>query len=276
MEEYADSIKHLLDDLEVKFRKLRTSKGRGKKALLKEIKEALGVIREDLDDFQLEITQLMDFQLQKEQDTVYELLDAHYRQLKENYGLAKLGVSEVADRVQETENLTEEQREQATIDHGTVMLKKTKDRAKRIEIMVGQANVLVTDINDEIKEQNQRMMEMEEVVKDSQSTLSRANQLVRFFARSFYKDMFLKVMIVLIAILIIAICIAAVSKDSDRKAPDRGSGGSVTPKPIPGGSGSASAPPAASASSGKVPKTSTALRLSRRLLVSHPDRFEAA
>ena len=61
------------------------------------------------------------------------------------------------------------------IDHGRNLGKATKQKAENILNLVNDANLLADDINDEIREQNQRLLEMEDLIKDANSTLKRTN-----------------------------------------------------------------------------------------------------
>ena len=90
--------------------------------------------------------------------------------------------------------------------------------AKNILGMINDSQEVVKDINKEIKEQYAKLLECEDIIKDSQSALARAAKLVDYFDTAFAKDIFLKIMLGTIALAIIGVIVfACISKGDSKK-----------------------------------------------------------
>jgi len=75
----------------------------------------------------------------------------------------------------------------------------------------------INDINKEIKEQNEKLLEMEDVIKESQSSLKRARELIGFFDQAFAKDMTLKIILFVIILVVLGVIVALVIQKSTVK-----------------------------------------------------------
>lgn len=73
--------------------------------------------------------------------------------------------------------------------------------------VVEQGNQLADQINLELDKQIEQLDRMEQTVKDTQSVLKRANQLIRYFARQVYTD---KIIMGLICCIVLAIVIIVI------------------------------------------------------------------
>lgn len=65
----------------------------------------------------------------------------------------------------------------------------------------------INDINKEIKEQNEKLLEMEDVIKESQSYLKRARELISYFDKAFAKDLTLKIILFVIIVVVLGIIV---------------------------------------------------------------------
>ena len=165
----------------------------------------------ELDMYSSEISSL-EFSERKQHQTSHQLLDNDHKKISNELTMKKMQSSHVSETLIEISSMSKSDMLKKTLQHGDKMLHHRAVIGNNVLFMLKQGNMFVGDINDDIKEQNQRMMDMEEVVKDSQSSLKRVNELVGFFAKAFYKDMILKILIILIAVAIIAVVIASVAK----------------------------------------------------------------
>jgi hypothetical protein len=226
IEEYEDNIKSMLVELEDTVKIMEVCKPSEKPDYISKAKEKISNIKSELDLYNSEI-QILDHGEQKEHKITHDVLENDLKRIENEFEMKKMAGSHLQEELQNMGNMSQEDLQKKAIKHGDKLLNARKERANNILFTLNQANMLVTDINDEIREQNQRLMDMEEIIKDSQSTLVRANELVGFFAKAFYRDMFLKILIILIAIAIIALVVASVSKKKAVKDAN------VTPTPAP-------------------------------------------
>jgi ElaB/YqjD/DUF883 family membrane-anchored ribosome-binding protein len=65
----------------------------------------------------------------------------------------------------------------------------------------------VTDINQNLLEQNGKLMNAELEVKEIESTLKRAKKYILYFSKEYYYDTFIRIMVTLIFVCLIAICV---------------------------------------------------------------------
>jgi len=150
---------------------------------------------------------LDDYRLQKEKKQKLHDNETKFKAFKEQFEkLSKKarGIEEKEDDNKE-EPQTDEQIQRKVIGVGDIFQKKSKETAARVLAMIGDSNDVIQDINTEIKEQNQSLLEMEDVIKDSQSNLKRAAELVDYFDKAFAKDLFLKIMLFVIAAAILGV-----------------------------------------------------------------------
>jgi len=210
MDEYEENIKGMLKPLEDMVKSLDTCKPSEKEGIFRNIKAKSTEIESELDLFNAELA-ILDYAEQKEYKVVYQSLLQDFSRIKNALEMKKMDDGHLVDNIVDGVAMNPEEAQKKAIAHGDKLLAGSKERAQNILFMTKQANIMVADINDEIREQNQRMMDMEEIIKDSQSALNRANELVRYFARAFYRDIFLKILIVLIALAVIGITIASVA-----------------------------------------------------------------
>ena len=73
--------------------------------------------------------------------------------------------------------------------------------------VVEQGNRLADEINLELDKQIEQLDRMEQTVKDTQSVLKRANQLIRYFFRQVYTD---KIIMGLICCIVLAIVVIVI------------------------------------------------------------------
>lgn len=232
IEEFEDNIKTMLVGVEDGLKRLDACKPSEKQDHISTIKDKVKEIESELDLFNSEI-QILDYSEQKEFKIIHDTLENDLKRLKNEFEMKRMQDSHLEEELKNVGNLSQAELQKKALAHGDKLLNARKERANNILFTLNQANMLVTDINDEIKEQNQRMMDMEEVIKDSQSTLKRANELVGFFAKAFYRDMILKLLIIFIAIAIVAIAIASVSKKKKATIAPIPTGTDNSTKPIP-------------------------------------------
>ena len=217
IEDYEANIKDMLTGLRATYNQLEVCKPSDKATLVEKAKREIDDISNELLMFDSEIQVEEDASRAKQYKTICKTLQSELTILKNEFEMKKMAGSHIQDELDNIKTMSAEQLQSQAINHGDKLLAKRKERAQNILFTIKQANILVSDINDEIKEQNQRMMDMEEIIKDSQSALNRANEVVGYFAKAFYRDIILKVLIVLIAIAIIAVVIASVAKKKDIK-----------------------------------------------------------
>ena len=87
--------------------------------------------------------------------------------------------------------------------------------------VVEQGNQLADQINLELDKQIEQLDRMEQTVKDTQSILKRANNLIRYFARQIYTDKIIMGMICLIILAILVLVIlSAMGKGGNLNLPD--------------------------------------------------------
>ena len=219
-EEAIETIESTNHGIRENLQKLRKADASERPGLVAEIKQQLDSNLTDLDIQYSEAQMLDNADLRHDATKQLDTLKVELQGLKDDYDIVILGGNNTITTLNKARDMTEEEGQQMVIDHGRNLSKATKQKAENILNLVNDANLLADDINDEIREQNQRLLEMEDLIKDANSTLKRTNQLVNFFARAFYKDMCLKCMIVLIAIAILAIiCVTAYKKAKKTTAP---------------------------------------------------------
>lgn len=212
IEDYEGNIKDMLVGLEGIYKQIEICKPSEKQNLIEKAKAEIDNINNELLMFDSEIQVEEDPQKVKQYKLICKTLQSDLARLKNEFEMKKMAGSHLQDELDNIKNMTADQLQAQAINHGDKLLAKRKEKAQNILFTIKQANILVSDINDEIKEQNQRMMDMEEIIKDSQSALNRANETIGYFAKAFYRDLFLKIMIILIAIAIIAVVVASVAK----------------------------------------------------------------
>lgn len=217
IEDFEPNIKEMLIGLETTFKQLEICKPSEKQSLIDKAKQDISNIESELDMFDSEIQIEDDQATAKQYKSIYNVLQADLKRLKDEFEMKKMQGSHIQEELDKINSMSAEQLQSQAINHGDKLLAKRKERAHNILFTLNQANMMVADINDEIKEQNQRMMDMEEIIKDSQSSLNRANEMIGYFAKAFYRDIILKILIILIAIAVIAIIIASVAKKKDIK-----------------------------------------------------------
>lgn len=121
--------------------------------------------------------------------------------------------------IKEAMEMTEKQAVKQVAKIGDAIQRDSMKTAKNILGMIHESQDVVKDINKEILEQNAKLLESEEIIKDSQSALARASKLVDYFDRAFAKDIFLKIMLGLIALAIIGVIVfSCISKGESKKA----------------------------------------------------------
>lgn len=228
IEDCEEQITEMLEDVQIKIKGLKECKPSEKNQKMEELSTILKDIRQELDIFNSEIQILSDYDEKKEYEKKYDICDSDCKRLENEFDMIRLNSSKIQGEIAQIGKMSEKDKQKRALKHGSNLLKDSKRRAENIKLMIGNANMLVTDINDEIKEQNQRMVEMEDLIKDAQSEIKRANQLVGFFAKAFYKDLFMKIAIAVVAILIIIICVASVAKNNKKKENEN-----PTPAPTP-------------------------------------------
>lgn len=87
--------------------------------------------------------------------------------------------------------------------------------------VVEQGNQLADQINLELDKQIEQLDRMEQTVKDTQSILKRANNLIRYFARQVYTDKIIMGMICLIILaILVLIILSAMGKGGNLNVPD--------------------------------------------------------
>ena len=211
IEDFEDNIRGLLVSVEDGLKLLEICKPSEKQTHISNLKDKIKEVESELDLFNSEI-QILDYSEQKGYKIIHDTLDNDLKRLKNEFEMKKMAGSHLEEELKNMGSMSQAEMQKKALAHGNKLLDARKERANNILFTLNQANMLVNDINDEIKEQNQRMMDMEEIIKDSQSALNRVNELVGFFAKAFYRDMILKCLIILIAIAIVAIAIASVAK----------------------------------------------------------------
>lgn len=217
IEDYEPNIKEMLVNLENTYKQIEICKPSEKQGLIDKVKQDIQNIESELDMFDSEI-QIEDASTAKQYKSIFNVLQADLKRLKDEFEMKKMQGAHIQEELDKINSMSAEQLQSKAIDHGDKLLAKRNERAKNILFTINQANMMVADINDEIKEQNQRMMDMEEIIKDSQSSLNRANEMLGYFAKAFYRDIVLKILIILIALAVIAIIIASVAKKKDIKS----------------------------------------------------------
>lgn len=233
IEDYEGNIKDMLVSLENTYKLIENCKPSERQTHIEKAKSEIDNINNELLMFDSEIQVEEDPQKAKQYKLICKTLQSDLARLKNEFEMKKMAGSHIQDELDNIKNMSAEQLQQQAINHGDKLLAKRKERAQNILFTIKQANILVSDINDEIKEQNQRMMDMEEIIKDSQSALNRANEVVGYFAKAFYRDIILKILIVLIAIAIIAVVIASVAKKKAVDTTNTTPTNNTTPTPTP-------------------------------------------
>ena len=87
--------------------------------------------------------------------------------------------------------------------------------------VVEQGNQLADQINLELDKQIEQLDRMEQTVKDTQSILKRANNLIRYFARQIYTDKIIMGLICLVVVaILVLIILSAMGKGGSLNVPD--------------------------------------------------------
>lgn len=219
--DYLESIEEGLQNYEESIREYEACKESERQAKNTQIKDIKRELQNEVDLFGMEIEGLEDYEEKSEYSQNLKAFNERLKTLNDRFEMAILSNNHVLEEIQESNKLNEEEAFEKVQQHSRNLMTSAKERANAIRQMVDDANLLAQDINDEIREQNERLLEMEDLVKDAQSTLKRTQELVRFFARSFYNDLFVKIMIVLIGIAIIVVAILSVVKGRKKVAAEK-------------------------------------------------------
>jgi hypothetical protein len=152
IEDYEQTVTDMLDDIKKKIKAVKDCKPSEKNAKMDEINNLLKDARQELDIFNSEIQILSDYDERKDYEKKYALADTECKRLENEFDMMRLNSNQINEQLAEVGNLSEEEKQKRAIKHGENLLKDSKKRAENIRMMIGNANMLVNDINDEIKE----------------------------------------------------------------------------------------------------------------------------
>jgi len=220
LEEQEPDIEALLKDSQEDIKTLKDCDSDECERILVRLDDCFKQLEEQLNSYEANIQMVEPIRDQRPFTTKHTTYTAEYEDLKDKYDRFKNRASE--DKVEEIIEVQEMTQEQAVKTIGKIGDAKQRDNlktAKNILGMIHDSQDVVKSINKEIKEQNAKLLESEEIIKDSQSALARAKKLVDYFDTAFAKDCFLKVMLGLIALAIIGVIIfSCLSKGEATKA----------------------------------------------------------
>ena len=214
-EEYVETLPIELDTLSGKIQQLDKALEAEKERIIATIEKEINELTESLTMYEAEIAILDSYDLKRHYDADRKVQSAIFENLKSQFDLAKMKARNIGEEQQNMVKIDEDEIVKQACKLGDKLFEKSIKRAKNILGNIKDSTALVADINVDIRAQNQKLLENEDIIADSQSHLKRAAVLVDYFSRAFYKDMVLKIMIFIISILIVGVIIfASMSKGS--------------------------------------------------------------
>lgn len=123
------------------------------------------------------------------------------------YNTAKNNAFGIQEESVQEEGDSPEIAQREYLNYGEKLIASMKKSAKSVISELDTNVNAINDINKEIKEQNETLLEMEDVIKESQSTLKRAKELIGFFDNAFAKDMTLKIILFVTIVVVLGIIV---------------------------------------------------------------------
>jgi len=133
------------------------------------------------------------------------------------YNTAKNDAYGIKEESVQEEEISPNNAQKKYLDYGESLIAGMKKSAKSVISELDTNVNAINDINKEIKEQNEKLLEMEDVIKESQSSLKRARELIGFFDQAFAKDMTLKIILFVIILVVLGVIVALVIQKSTVK-----------------------------------------------------------
>lgn len=220
LDQYDDIFAQHFNDLQTIISNLAACDDSEKEMIITKGDNLIDDIKNEINTYtaEIEIQDYSDAKVYRENCKLHEAkLDELISQFENQKNIAR----NINEEVAKMNEITDEEIEARAIKMGDKLYEKSKQKASSILAIIGESNEMVKDINAEIKAQNQKLLDMEDIIKDSQSNLKRATELVDFFGNTFLKDIIMKIVICIIAIAIIVVLVLFfIGEGKDEKPSD--------------------------------------------------------
>lgn len=124
--------------------------------------------------------------------------------------LSKLNMKDT--KSQEVKNFKQE-----SIDEGDRLYSEAQDRLKNIREKIKISSERLDAINEEIRAQNYKLLQIDEIIIESQNLFVRAGDLINFFTKALLKDKCMNIMVGLLFVLVIA-CVVLVIMEKNKSS----------------------------------------------------------
>lgn len=209
LDEYDERFQEAFSSLEKKIYILDEADESEKETIIRQAENLISEIKQDINTYTAEI-EILDYSEAKIHRENCKIHEAMLDNLEGKFETAKMKARNIGGELAEMNQLDDNELQDRALKLGDKIFAQSKKRAVGILNMIKDSNDLVNDINKDIHEQNQKLMDMEDIIKESQSHLKRAAALINYFEKAFAKDICMKIMIILIALCIIGVIVFAV------------------------------------------------------------------